>query len=156
MKAMTEMLDRVEPGYFECDEEGYWQASEDEVGPDGKAIGIEFCLYIYLPETTLEWNCQPEGTWDLKLSDEEMQEFVPWVQKEYPAFDWNFDADEYATASLFGEYQEGEDTEALMMRCCVNNPDYNRLRNEWCIYYTGLNKFLDNIHEVRRKGKEST
>lgn len=144
---MNNTLDRVEPEFFEADDEGYMQGSA-EAGPDGKAKGIEFCLYIQYPEEQLK-HYPFEGKFAESLTDEEKQEFVPWVQKEYPGCDWSFDADFHATASFYDNFREGEDNEALMMRLTVNNPDYNRLRNEGTIFYHLLEKFIEHIKAKR-------
>ena len=132
------MIERVEPGFFEADEEGYWQGTE-EAGTDGKAVGIEFCLYVQNPEIQLT---HYGGTDKIELTDDELALFPTWVEKEYPGCDWNFDAEEHATASFYGEYQDGEDNNALMMRVVVNNSNYHRVYNELCMFYWGLEKFL--------------
>lgn len=140
------MPDRVEPGFFESDEDGYMQASE-EVGADGKAKGIEVILWVERPEAQLA-HANPDWTQGFKFTEVEIDSWPTWIEHRYPKADWNFDAD-VAEASFYSDFQNGEDNHALMMRLCVYNGAYNEIRDNCCTLYDMLNEYIAICEELR-------
>lgn len=144
----TKKLDRVEPSFFEGDDEGYWQAT-DEAGEDGFAKGISFTMYVTYP-----W-AQTGPTGDagkVHFTEKEKNKFVEWVQEEYDPADkrgdknalgWGFTSDDIFEVEFFGEYLPGESTGELALRVCNSDSRYLRLHNEGTIFYHLRDKFAE-------------
>jgi hypothetical protein len=141
---MSTTPDKLEPGYFEADDEGYIQADE-EAGPDGKATGVTVALRVDDPSVQIK---TMHGE-TFEFTEEELDAWPDWIEKQYPADDWNFDADDMGEAYFWSSYQEGETTEQLLMRLTVDNARYNKIRNRCCIYYTMMHEFITRCKEAR-------
>jgi len=140
---------RVEPGFFEADEDGYMQASE-EAGPDGRAKGFEVVLYVQDPGVQIT-HAHSDYVDGFQFTEHELELWPAWIQERYPQADWNFDSDEGGEASFYDEFRPGEGNHELMMRLAVNNRYYNKIRNECCILYVMLFNFITHCQNIRRE-----
>jgi hypothetical protein len=147
---------RLDPGFFEADDEGYIQTPE-EAGPDGKATGIEAVLYVDPPHQQLSTLHEAHTDAKFEFTEEELDAWPEWVQKAYPADDWYFDAmPDQASASFFLEYADEEDTDGLILRLCVDNSRYNNIRTHCGIYYSMLQEFIDHCRQQRERDERES
>lgn len=151
---MTETIQRVDPDFYEADDDGYMQASE-EAGKDDHAKGVTFALYVQFPWQQMVHYVSDDHEGLFTFTEQERAAFPTWVEKTYKGVDWTIhgmgveDEDAQLEASVYGEYQEGEDDAALGYRMCVLNAAYTRVRNEWTIYYSGMHRYIEWCREQR-------
>lgn len=145
-------IDRVEVEFFEADEDGYMQGS-GEAGEDGKAKGVEFVLYVQPPEVQIKHSLS-EYVDEFVFTDDEIDSWSGWIQQQYPQADWNFDSDQ-GEASFYSDFRPGEDNNDIMMRLCVNNRHYNKIRNDCCLMYTMLFRYIGVCQQARLSERTS-
>lgn len=122
------MINRVEPGFYEEDVDGYMMAS-DEADEYGRAVGIALALRVEFP-----WNQGGVDDAALKRAADYV-DFNSWIETRYSGLDFIWGGADLIEAEVYDDHRQGETSSELVERLAATD-DYLRLKAEGNVFYT--------------------